>query len=69
MRRAFAALLHRQHVHGRGHHMLRRSLYTLRRRRRSLLQRQPMHRIEDDLSRPLPGMRDARRTVLCGQCL
>jgi hypothetical protein len=69
MRRALAALLHRQHVHGHGRHMLGRSLYALRRRRRSLLQRQPMHRIEDDLPRPLPGMRDARRTVLCGQFL
>jgi hypothetical protein len=69
MRRARAALLHRQYVHGLGGHMRGRSVYTLRRRRRNLLQRQPMHRIEDGLPRPLPGMRDAGRTVLRGQRL
>jgi hypothetical protein len=69
MRRALAALLHRQHVHGHGRHMLGRSMHTLRRRWRNVLQRQPMHRIEDDMPRPLPGMWDARRTMLCGQCL
>jgi hypothetical protein len=56
-------------MHGHGRHLFGRSLYALRRRRRNLLQRQPMHRIEDDLPRSLPGMRDARCTVLCGQCL
>jgi hypothetical protein len=69
MRRTLAALLHRQHVHGRGRHMLGRGLHALRRRRRSLLQWQPMHRFEDDLPRPLPGMRHTWRTMLCGQYL
>jgi hypothetical protein len=69
MRRALSAMLRRQHVHGRGRRMLGRSLHPMRRRRGNLLQRQPMHRIEDDLPRPLPGLWDAWRTLLRGQCL
>jgi len=69
MRRALAAMLHGQHMHGRRDHLLGRSLRALRRRRRTLLQRQPMHRIEDDLPRCLSGMRDSRRALLRGQYL
>jgi hypothetical protein len=56
-------------MHGRRDHLLGRSLRALRRRRRTLLQRQPMHRIEDDLPRRLSGMRDSRRALLRGQYL
>ena len=68
MRRALAALLHEQYVYGAWHDVFGRSLRALRRRRRTLL-RQPMHRIENDLPRRLPSLRDAGGAMLCGEQL